>query len=95
MEVSSVVKPKVCSKEWWKAIFSALNYKQYSARDWAIDTLSSARSYAGAGVLVWLKTTFWPSVVAVSKGLWIKVVALTLAVCSVIRDGVLALLHSA
>lgn len=84
----AIKKPRVFSWAWFKAIGSALRYDKYDARDWAIDTLSSLRSYATAGIIAWFKMSAWPAVSTFAKALWAKVVALATAVWAVGREAI-------
>lgn len=55
-------KPKTFTLEWWLGIMTAYMLWKYTARDWAVSTVSSINTTAqftvGGYVLSWVSTTF-------------------------------------
>lgn len=75
---------------WFKFAWGCIRYKGYTARDVAVDGVSSARSYGTAGFLTWVNLKA-PWIFPALKGLATKIAAFFAAVFAVAKD---LILHS-
>ena len=73
---------------WFKFAWGCIRYKGYTARDVAVDGVSSARSYGTAGFLTWVNLKA-PWIWTALKGLASNVAAFFAAAFAVAKDFVL------
>lgn len=70
---------------WFKFAWGCVRYKDYNARDVAVDGVSSARSYGTAGFLTWVNLKA-PWIFPALKGLASKIAGVFVAAYGVTKD---------